>query len=293
MNILKNWLNAFRYEDFLKEEVFKCDEELCNIRKAGKLSFTMYKNGIKYIRRDPNNGRIILRTPDGLLIAINDHWAIFHEIFCAKVYELEEKYTQKPFVLFDLGLNRAYASLYFSTFDNCKVIYGYEPHPDTFEFAKYNIALNKDYLESRSIIIKVFECGLGAEDATIRLNSFVNRDGVSTLDGCQNLALSKKELAKAQGINVNILGSTNEFEKRFSEIEGLGLYKIMKIDVEGAEYVIINELCKTGLIKQFDLIIGESHNGITSIKSSLEANGFIMKHIGGAAACRDFLFDKK
>lgn len=292
MNVLKNWINTFHYEDFLKEEVFKCDEELCKIRKANKLSFTMYKNDIKYIRRDPKNGRVILRTPDGLFIAINDHWAIFHEIFCAKVYELEEEYTQKPFALFDLGLNRAYASLYFSTFDNCKVIYGYEPHPDTFEFAKYNIALNKGYLDSRNINVKLFEYGLGAEDATIRLNSIANRDGVSTLDGCQNLALSKKELAKAQGINVKILGASNEFEKRFSELEGLGLYKIMKIDVEGAEYDIINDLCKTGLIKQFDLIIGESHNGITSIKSNLEANGYIMKHIGGAVTCRDFLFVK-
>ncbi|MBQ1655215.1 MAG: FkbM family methyltransferase, partial [Bacteroidales bacterium] len=72
----------------------------------------------------------------------------------------------------------------------------------------------------------------------------------------------------------------------------LGLRKILKIDVEGAEYGIFEDLCKTGQIKQFDLITGEAHNGIEPIRMKLEANGFTMEHIGGSGKCKDFLFVK-
>lgn len=280
------------YDAFLTYEIFKCDAELCRMRKAPMLASALHRNGIKYIRKDPKNERIILYTKDNLLIAINDHWAIFHEIFCAKIYELDEELANKPFALFDLGMNRAYASLYFSTYENCKIIYGYEPNPTTIEFARYNLALNQEHLRSKNKIINVFEYGLGEKDGTVLLNCFANRDGISTIEGCPNSILSKKEFKKAQRIPVVIKSVTKEFNKRFSEIEKQNLRKIMKIDVEGAEYEIIEALCKTGQIKSFDAIFGESHDGISSIKNKLESNGFVLKHLGGEKKCNDFLFVK-
>jgi FkbM family methyltransferase len=260
------------------------------MNRATILASAMYRNGIRYIRRDPKTGRVILKTSDNLYVAIDNYWAIFHEVFCAKIYELEDKYTNKPFALFDLGMNRAYTSLYFSTFDNCKVIYGYEPHPETFAFARYNINLNKEYLNDKGIKVNIFEYGLGDKDATLQLLSISGRDGVSTVEGCQNSAVADN--SKAQSINVKICSVSTEFEKRFAEINDQGLRKILKIDVEGAEYGIFEELCRTGQIKQFDLIIGDSHNGIEPIRTELEANGFTMEHIGGVGKCRDFLFIK-
>jgi len=285
-------LNLFYFDNLLTKEVFKCDPELCKMERAHILAAAMHRNGIRYIRKDPNNGRIILCTPEKIMVATDSYWVIFHEIFCAKLYEMEDKHTKEPFALFDLGMNRAYTSLYFAQFDTCKVIYGYEPHPDTYSFAKYNIDLNKDYLESKGIKINAYDYGLGEKDATLQLFSIKGRDGVSTVSGCENLAVSAKASKHTESINVKILGVEKEFEKRFAELEGQGLRKILKIDVEGAEYGIFDVLCKSGQIKQFDLIVGESHNGIEPIRTELEANGFVMQHISGSGKCRDFLFVK-
>ena len=38
--------------------------------------------------------------------------------------------------------------------------------------------------------------------------------------------------------------------------------KVLKIDVEGAEYDIFADLHEHGLLKEFDLIIGEYHKGL-------------------------------
>lgn len=283
-------LKLFYFDNLLTKEMFKCDYELRNMDRASILASAMNRNGIRFIRRDPKNGKIILRTQDNILVAIDNYWAIFHEIFCAKIYEFESKHTNVPFALFDLGMNRAYTSLYFSAFDNCKVIYGYEPHPETFAFARYNIDLNKEYLLNKGIKVYIFEYGLGDKDATLQLRSISGRDGVSTVEGCQNSAVSDK--SKTQSIDVKICNVSTELEKRFAEIKDMGLRKILKIDVEGAEYGIFEELCKTGQVKQFDLITGEAHNGIEPIKMKLEANGFTMEHIGGSGKCKDFLFVK-
>lgn len=283
-------LKLFYFDNLLTNEMFKCDSELCNMHRANILASAMHRNGIRYIRRDPKTEKVILKTTENIYVAIDNYWAIFHEVFCAKIYELEDKYTNKPFALFDLGMNRAYTSLYFSTLDNCKVIYGYEPHPETFAFAKYNISLNKEYLESKGIKVNIFNYGIGDKDATLQLRSISGRDGVSTIEGLHNSAVADN--SKGQSINVKICGVSSEFEKRFAEINDLGLHKILKIDVEGAEYGIFEELCKTGQIKQFDLIIGEAHNGIEPINTQLEANGFTMEHIGGTWKCKDFLFIK-
>lgn len=283
-------LKLFYFDNLLTNEMFKCDSELCNMHRANILASAMHRNGIRYIRRDPNTGKVILKTPENIYVAIDNYWAIFHEVFCAKIYELEEKYTNKPFALFDLGMNRAYTSLYFSSLDNCKIIYGYEPHPETFAFARYNIDLNKEYLENKGVKVNIFNYGIGDKDATLLLRSISGRDGVSTIEGLHNSAVTEK--TKTQSINVKICGVFTEFEKRFAEINDQGLRKILKIDVEGAEYGIFEELCKTGQIKQFDLIIGEAHNGIEPINTQLEANGFSIEHIGGTWKCKDFLFVK-
>ena len=290
--IKKLKLKLLYFDNLLTPEMFRCDTELCNMHRANILASAMYRNGIKFIRRDPNTERVLLRTKENLTIAIDNYWAIFHEIFCSNLYEMEHKHIKEPFAVFDLGMNRAYASLYFTQYDTCKVIYGYEPHPETFAFAKYNIDMNKDYLESKKIKINAYDYGLGEKDATLQMFSINGRDGVSTISGCQNSAVSDKASKKAQSINVKICSVEKEFEKRFAEIEGMGLRKILKIDVEGAEYGIFDALCKSGQIKQFDLIIGESHNGIEPIRTELEANGFVMEHIGGIGKRRDFLFVK-
>ena len=41
--------------------------------------------------------------------------------------------------------------------------------------------------------------------------------------------------------------------------------KIIKIDIEGAEYKVLSELDKSGLLTSFDIIFGECHLGIEGI----------------------------
>ena len=68
---------------------------------------------------------------------------------------------------------------------------------------------------------------------------------------------------------------------------------ILKIDVEGAEYDIFENLINdSNILDQIDIIIGESHMGLQPIIDFLEPKGFYLEKKGGKGKTQDFLFVK-
>jgi hypothetical protein len=77
-----------------------------------------------------------------------------------------------------------------------------------------------------------------------------------------------------------------------SNLMGGGGKIILKIDVEGAEYEIFDDLCTSGTIEVFDLIVGDVHNGLHPVMEQLSHTHNLV-HRTNTHKVFGFIFEKK
>ena len=163
-------------------------------------------------------------------------------------------------VVIDMGMNIGAASLYFANMRNVVSVYGFEPFPDTYQQAVDNFALNTNFIKNK-------------------IHPF-------------NIAVTDKEEIKLVAVSAEQTGWRNIFcndnDKTRVEIQcipavsivsgviekNLGRKIVMKIDVEGAEFIIFDNLAKTNLLESVDVILMEYHESPIVITDVLEQYGF-------------------
>jgi len=129
-----------------------------------------------------------------------------------------------------------------------KKIVAYEPNPFIFNIAASNFAISL-----RSESYNIFNVGLGNEDKVTSLTvPKCNFGGAFIAD--DNNRYTSNELARKDGFNdlrasnyidieIRVVNAEVELRQRFSELmEGGAKFGVVKIDVEGYEYVIIRHL---------------------------------------------------
>jgi FkbM family methyltransferase len=285
--LLKLKRKLFFEDEMLTRQLFR-DDDVGDIPNIHQLVSVMRNQGIKYIRRDPETNRIILKTKEGTYLATNKYFWILIEVFGRGLYDVDDKYLDKPFIVFDLGMNRAYASLFFAQHPNCQKIFGYEPDPEVFKFAKYNIELNR-HLKSK---IEPFNHGWGKDEALLNFYKVSGSDGIGCLDPSQNREHVKENacnkilvpIKKASDDFCSILNNSKIFEEE--------VRIILKIDVEGAEYDIFKDLCEAGMISKIDLIIGDCHDGFNEQMERLKITHNLL-HLTRGNLVHGFHFEKK
>lgn len=193
-----------------------------------------------------------------------EEFLILSEIFLEREYNF---ICNSPSVVFDIGANIGIASIYFSQKQNVKKIYSFEPILDTYKIAEKNFENNK----------------------TTKVDTFYNF-GLAGSNRVENL-LYNKNLKGNSGIRGSLSPSYNrvnistEFRKvelkKASDIlkplilENQDLKIIIKMDCEGAEYEIIENLSKENLLKKVDIVMIEWHDlGAKIIEDCLLLNDF-------------------
>jgi FkbM family methyltransferase len=267
--------------------IFRGDTKINNIPDITHLAEGMRVSGIKYIGRDYQTKRLILRTQDGLYLSTDEYFWILYEVFCCKIYELDEKYLFNPFVVFDLGMNRAYSSLFFAKNKNCLKVFGYEPDVTTYEFALDNISLNPALSEK----IETFNYGLASKNGTIDFFKIAGRDGISTTYPEKNNAIKKADRKNMEKSVVSLKKASEEFKRALSSMDEK-VKVIVKIDVEGAEYDILEDLFNDPVCERIDMIVGDSHAGLQPIIDRLKPHKFILQYYSEANHCEGFMFLK-
>ncbi|WP_165372228.1 FkbM family methyltransferase [Emticicia agri] len=167
------------------------------------------------------------------------------EVFVGFEYNFSAK-TQKP-VIFDCGANIGMATIFFKWLYPEATIYAFEPQTKTFEFLQQNIKNNN--------LSNVF---------------------------CYNLALSDEEgtITFYESDSQNLMGSILEdrvvgtkIEVKTKKLSDFITQKadLIKIDVEGAEKLIVKDLVENKLLskEKIDQIIMEYHHKIPNQKSSM------------------------
>lgn len=191
---------------------------------------------------------------------------IFKEIFGkAQIYNNVIKYIKNNrYVVIDIGGNRGYAALYFASQPWCDSV-------EVFELMKENCEKISENITYNDFNIHLHSFGLGDQDEEVEAYYFADRDGISSryksflTNYAPDMELDDNKVMvnvrKASMILSQLL-ETYPSDTKF----------IIKIDVEGAEYAIINDLITNAkeLFCKIDIVIGEAHMGIKQLDDMLE-----------------------
>jgi FkbM family methyltransferase len=147
----------------------------------------------------------------------------------------------EPKVVLDIGSNIGTSILFFHEQFPTAKIYGFEPHPETFQILQTNVGSIPS--------IEVFNYALGATDAKISV----------AFDGADFSGF----MAKTEAANPRGAVTTTECQmKHAGEVmKNLGVTKVdlIKIDCEGAEYDVLATLPEE-ILRQCKWIVGEMHD---------------------------------
>lgn len=188
---------------------------------------------------------------------------LIREVLVKEAYNI---HLTQPTVVFDIGTNIGLTALYFAYQPLVKKVYGFEPFAETVQAAKDNFALNPDAAHK----IELFNYGLLDID---------EQQTVEFSFEASQLA-SVKELAADVSHNYALKNTTIQLKKASSVLPILlekhpKEQKVLKVDCEGSEYEIFEDLDKANLIQAFDFIMLEWHNkGDRSLLNLLEKCGF-------------------
>lgn len=247
-NILKN-----RYEAYLIYNIMDTTYRL--VERGFKLE---YYNGLEQDILFSNN--TISLWIDCL------YYGIYREIFWENIYGAIDNYVKKNnYTVIDIGANRGYASIWFANKKWCEKVIAYELIPENCRKMKRNLEVNK------KLKIVLNEFGLGAETKKSKAYFFPFRDAISTTYKEFIDVYAPNQADKANIIDVTIKKASEEF-KLLHNCEHI----IIKIDVEGAEYDILQELSDnySDFFKKVDYIIGDAHMGLERLSQILCKFGF-------------------
>ena len=260
-NLISSLYKAYNYKGSVQE---KSEVFLTLNRLKGRQSRKLKKNEII---RDS-----ILKYS----VSAYDYWSLhylFSEIFINKEYDFEPD-TKSPLII-DCGANIGMATLYFKmVFPGAKII-AFEPNPNSFSLLKKNMEENN--LDK----VELYNLGLAGNEGEIPF--YIDTYNPGTLIG------SVKQKRGGPG---ELKVQTSRLSAYIAEHEHVDL---VKMDVEGAELEIIEELSASGMMARVKEFIVEYHHNIPGEKPDLshflslfEAEGFFYNIKTGFSNLKSF-----
>lgn len=211
------------------------------------------------IRFESKPGKLIAMV-DGLRMGLETKgdFGIFLEIFLYRQYCF---HREGDLVVIDGGANVGFASLYFANTYRAKV-YAFELVSDTAAKATENFEMNPGCAGQ----ISLEPVGLAGSDRYMEV-------GVNSDDTASN-SIYRDNGTDRQSVQLR------DVSKVLSEIQAkeTGKQIVLKLDVEGAEYEVIERLTETGQLKDISVLMLEWHDQgperLERIREDLAASGF-------------------
>jgi FkbM family methyltransferase len=186
---------------------------------------------------------------------------LFEEVFYKNEYFIKIN-SEKP-IIFDCGANIGFATIFLKWVYPDSEIYSFEPDKKTFDLLSKNVGQNN--LKN----VHLFNCAVSNFDGQIDFYNDVDNPG--------SLLMSTKpertsmNVAQVKSISISSFMTSHN-------IESLDL---LKIDIEGSEKEVVEDLEKSRLIERVSKVILEYHHHIDGQRSELgyflkifEANNF-------------------
>lgn len=213
--------------------------------------------------KDNNNGLIFEFNDVKIYVESYEEILIINEIFVENDYSF---FTNEKVVLIDIGTNIGIASIFFSQKNNISKIYAFEPVEATYNQALLNFKMNDHFLK----VEKFNNYGLAKGD---RKDIFLFNNNVKGNTGVRGSLSSSFIASLVVEVEVELRNATSEIEKIILENPKSKI--AIKMDCEGGEYEIFENLESTGYIKKIDYLIMEWHDkGSEDLEFILQKNGF-------------------
>lgn len=178
------------------------------------------------------------------------------EIFLQEVYSLH--HTRKELFIIDAGANIGLTTLYFKSKCSKAEIWAFEPNPFSYRLLQQNVEENQ--LES----VKFFNAALSGNDGVV--DFFIPEDKAS-LNG--TMFRNDAEVNKMEVISY-----------RLSTILDDRIVDVLKLDIEGSEWEVMEDLYKCDRLRKIRSIMMEVHQvkddeqQLTNLVNVLNANQF-------------------
>jgi FkbM family methyltransferase len=203
----------------------------------------------------------LYKIENNRIMLSSKHTHIFsgaYEVYVKKSYGF---FSNEEYIIYDIGFNLGYTSLYFACFDNVRHIYAFEPFFRTYQQGMENLAKNKKLAEK----ITVFNFGLGDKDEI--LQRAYNEEKPGSMSSLADRFDDKYEIEQITIKRADII-----LKQLFlSHTEKI----LLKIDCEGAESGIISILAENNLLKYIAAIMMEWHFSTPLyLNQLLSENGF-------------------
>lgn len=223
------------------------------------------------IKRIEKDYIIFSNSQINCMVSIKYPW-VFNEVFSKELYKFHDDIinSNKKYAVFDIGANRGYTALYFATKPWCNKIYSFELFPQIYAEIKKNLDINNKDISQK---IKSYNFGLSNKNTNI-IAYLLNRESISGINKDFLLKYAPEEINN--GIKtVCEIKRASEILKQIIELEKLDEI-ILKIDVEGSEYEIFDDLIKyyPEIFDKVVKIVGEVHLGFDKLYDKLKIFGY-------------------
>ena len=202
-----------------------------------------------------------------------EEFIILKEIFIDNEYDFS---LEKDCILIDIGANVGMASVFFNQQDNIKKIYSFEPVKDNFQLAEKNFSANnvsKVYL---------YNFGLGNCEREEQFNYSRQLKGNSGKKERKNF--NYRHITKIEERTVKIKKASEVLKSIIEKNRGVKV--VIKMDCEGGEYEIIQDLASSNLLSSIDILMLEWHDkGPDTIAYYMKKNNFTFftRYLGSRA----------
>ncbi|MEQ8629788.1 FkbM family methyltransferase [Ekhidna sp.] len=195
-----------------------------------------------------NRNQLLLYI-DGITLEIQTAEELFivSEIFINKCYEFHLK---GECAVIDIGMNVGIASLYFASMPSTTKVYGFEPFNPTYEQANVNFNLNS-HLKKKIVPQNI---GFGLQNERLSVEYSTQNRGRVGVYGRKFV----KGIAEDISHEVMDLRSASEILEQLKKESGIQNF-IVKMDCEGAEFDIINNLHQYGQLRFIQMLMLEWH----------------------------------
>jgi FkbM family methyltransferase len=209
---------------------------------------------------------------DGVIVEFNS-FKIYVETF-EEFFILDEVFVQNTYnfsqneksIIIDIGANIGISCLYFSKLPNVLKVYAFEPVRVSFQQAKLNMSLN----EVTNELVEIHNVGLGGED---KKDVFLFNRNVKGNTGVRGELSTSFKADSVEETQVIIKDASVQLRKIIDDNPNVKI--IVKMDCEGGEYDIFDNIANSGILKEVDCLMMEWHDkGASEIEKHLKKNGF-------------------
>lgn len=169
---------------------------------------------------------------------------LFEEVFLNQEY-LVDLASPDPFII-DCGANVGFATLYFKLRHPAARVMCFEPNPSCFRFLQQNVTVN------RLVDVTLIEAACGRENATVKL--FTDPE-FSPMSSVRSRRLAGQPTCEVKQV-------------RLSDHLG-GPVDLLKLDVEGAEWDVLDDLIASSKLGGVERLLIEYHHRLDSPKAEL------------------------